>query len=332
MSEKTLNPDSAPARDVRLANCNEHPNGKVSMIVFFLLLLSILAAAAEMPDFSAELSRPFQKICIGLSPTVTDFRELYTATICGIIPSNTEMMWDFRNTGLYHLIVVSGAHLSFLASLIMLIPISSRPTRFGNIKKMVLITALLVYAFASGLNPPIVRALAGYFLFAFQKRRHLGWSNYSVVIISGLVCLTVFPAWWSSLSFLMSWLASLAIILPGRNWQKAAYCYVLLLLPMSQFQWNHPLTIGFNLLLAPVLGFIVLPFSLLPFFIPPTVFLSDGVWWAVTSLVHYTSQVVTSASPLIVFPKWLVWFALFALHLLLYEKLRRIRRAEWKSL
>lgn len=302
------------------------------MIIMFLFLTSILAAALNVPDFSAEIARPFQQICISLSPSVTDFRELYLATICGINPPNTELMWDFRNTGLFHLIVVSGAHLSFLASLIILIPISTRPTRFGNLKKMVLIGSLLLYAFASGLNPPIVRAVAGYFFFAVQKRYHWGWSKYSVVIGSGLFCLTVFPAWWSSLSFLMSWLASLAIILPGKNWQKATYCYALLLLPMSQFQWNHPLTIGFNLILAPVLGFIVLPFSLLPFFIPPLVFLSDGVWWTVTSLVHFSSQAVSSASPPFSVAKWLIWVAVFALHFVLYEKLRRLRRAEWKSL
>lgn len=302
------------------------------MIFVILIIVALLTAALDLPDFSAELARPFQKICTGLSPRLTDFRELYSATICGINPSNSEIMWDFRNTGLFHLIVVSGAHLSFLATIIMLLPIKTRPTRFGNLKKVVLVGALLVYAFASGLNPPIVRALVAYFIFAIQRRHHWGWSNYSVLVGSGLLCLCVFPAWWSSLSFIMSWLASFAIILPGKVWQKAAYCYVLMLLPMSQFQWNHPLTIGFNLLLGPVLGFIVLPFSLLPFFIPPLVKLSDWVWWLVTTLVHYSSQVVTSASPLVVFPAWLVWLFIFALHLGLYKKMGRLRRSEWKSL
>lgn len=297
------------------------------MILFGLLLASLTAAALKVPDFSASLAEPFQKICLHLSPRATELSDLYTATVCGMTPEYSNVMWDFRNTGLYHLVVVSGAHLSFLATLIFMSPF---PRETNKAKKYVLILALVTYALMSGLNPPVVRALVSYFYFQFQKRYQLGWSNYSVVVGSGLFCLVIFPAWWTSLSFLMSWLASLAILLPGRPIQKAAYCYLFMLLPMSQFQWNHPLTIFFNLVLAPVLGFLVLPVSIVPFLVPPLTVVSDFVWRIIIWIVGIGSELVTTSAPLLSTTTWVIWILLFCFHLGLYHYNVRLRRSEWR--
>lgn len=297
------------------------------MILFGLLLASFISAALKLPDFSATIAYPFQKICLQLSPSSSELHNLYTATVCGVSPENSKMMWDFRNTGLYHLVVVSGAHLSFLATLIFLAPF---PLKINKAKKYVLILALVTYSLMSGLNPPVFRALLSYFYFQFQKKYQLGWSPFSVVAGSGLLCLVIFPAWWTSLSFLMSWLASLAILLPGRPIHKAVYCYIFMLLPMSQFQWNHPLTILFNLLLAPILGFLVLPISILPFVIPQLVFISDFVWRAILWFVSRSSEVVTTSAPLFPFTTWLIWILLFVFHIFLYQYNVRLRRSEWR--
>ena len=76
------------------------------------------------------------------------------AVLCGTSLPLTAWNQNLKNWGLFHLIVVSGAHLVFLELLL-------RPTLLVfplSWRKKLLVVFLVVFCFLSGLQPPLVRA------------------------------------------------------------------------------------------------------------------------------------------------------------------------------
>jgi competence protein ComEC len=76
-----------------------------------------------------------------------------------------ERRWtdDFRLTGTYHALVISGQHVAVLALTLLFL---LRVLLLGRVPALAIATvAIWVYAFLSGMNPPAVRAAAGFTLF-----------------------------------------------------------------------------------------------------------------------------------------------------------------------
>lgn len=250
-----------------------------------------------------------------MSPAHSEFSVLYAATICGINPPPSEMIWDFRNSGLYHLIVVSGAHLIF-CSLILDKILWFRSTFFKSVLKFFI---LFAYSLFSGLNPPVVRALVGLMLGSASDRFKLNWSSTVATLFSGLVCLAVFPHWWGSLSFLMSWSAAFALSTASSALAKCAVVYIIMLIPMSGLGFNSPVTIFLNWLLAPVLGFVLLPVSLLPYIHSGFLVFSDFVWRVLIFIIQNLSRLSSMSSETYRLPTELMWLILLGLQFGFYK-------------
>ena len=135
---------------------------------------------------------------------------LLQATLIGET-SGVERRWtqDFRITGTYHALVISGQHVSVLAFTILLI---LRLLQLRKVPALCVATlASWLYAFISGMSSPVVRAAGGFTLFlvasyCFRKMRIL-----NALAVVGFVYLLFDPDQLFDPSFQLSFLSAAAI-------------------------------------------------------------------------------------------------------------------------
>ncbi len=135
---------------------------------------------------------------------------LLQATLLGET-SGVDRRWteDFRVTGTYHALVISGQHVSVLAFTLLLL---LKLLRFRRVPALAVATAASwFYAFISGLSSPVVRAAGGFTLFliasyCFRRTRIL-----NVLGAIGIVYLAFAPDELFDPSFQLSFLSAAAI-------------------------------------------------------------------------------------------------------------------------
>lgn len=127
----------------------------------------------------------------------------------------------FREAGLVHIIVASGFNVTIVIGyLAKLLPWLGRKVGF-----VLIVGGVAVYAVLAGLDPPIVRAaiMGLETLLAVvvgRKKQALLW-----LLLSATIMLLVSPLLYSSLSFQMSFLATLALVLFQKRIQKYLYFF-----------------------------------------------------------------------------------------------------------
>lgn len=135
---------------------------------------------------------------------------LLKATLLGET-SGVERRWtsDFRVTGTYHALVISGLHISVLALSILFL------LRILTVRRIpalcIASIACWLYTFISGLNPPAIRSASGFTLFfvascCFRRTRVL-----NLLAAVGIVYLTVAPDALFDPSFQLSFLSAATI-------------------------------------------------------------------------------------------------------------------------
>jgi hypothetical protein len=210
------------------------------------------------------------KFCTSLLPE-SSHPSLYAALICGSFVTDENARRLFLDTGLIHILVVSGAHLSFLENRIAFLPASFR------------IFALGVYCWCTGFGAPVTKALVRRLLEA--KLAPLGWTGVQCEAAAVVLLLWMIPEWLVSRSFLMSWMCALAFSLPPilPIFDKCAKAYVLLF----AFVAASPLTILWNAALAPLIGEVLFPLCLLVIPFPFLVPLTDRMWTALLGVLEF---------------------------------------------
>lgn len=231
------------------------------MSVFCAALFLLQLGCGEFP------TAQFQQLhsrCVALAPS-TEFHDLYAAIVCGANVQNASYRQIFANAGLIHILVVSGSHLIFLESML---------SRLAPERWMILIHAL--FTWMVGLQAPVVRA--------FLNRLLPRWGTpLQTQAIVTLVCLSAFPSWSHSPSFLLSWMCGILLSLPRlTNWphglELAAKIFTGLLPFSAVIGLTSPLSILTNWLLAPIFGGLLFPAAALSFLLP-TSFVVDGLWY-----------------------------------------------------
>jgi len=125
--------------------------------------------------------------------------------------SRVEKIWteDFRRTGTYHALVISGLHITVLAAaLLFLLRICLLPR---DAALLLAVAGAWLYALVSGWQPPVIRSAGGFTLFAvaslvFRRGRILNLLAATALVILGLDPEQLFEA-----SFQLSFLSVAAI-------------------------------------------------------------------------------------------------------------------------
>lgn len=129
--------------------------------------------------------------------------------------SEIRRVWveDFRRTGTYHALVISGSHISFLAGLFIL---WLRWSRLGEGPILILACSIAwLYALVAGADPPVVRSAAGFTLAIASRFFYRRVRLVNVVAAVALVFLAVEPWQLQEASFQLSFLAVAAIAAIG---------------------------------------------------------------------------------------------------------------------
>lgn len=245
--------------------------------------------------------------CQSLLPN-TAHHALEAALVCGIsLPPGTDKQL-FLDTGLIHIMVVSGAHLIFLESLL--------PPR-------VRLPVLAFYCWMTGFGPPVVKAFAHRIAESQLKPR--GWTSLQAEAAAVLVTLTIWPFWITSRSLQMSWMCFLALSLPPlfrwKAFDQSLKTYLLLFL----FVGASTLSIFWNTLIAPLVGTILFPCSLTLLILPVLAPLVERVWDVFLFLLNWGPK--SQPAAWFFSSRDLFWLPL-TLHICLLIREVRCRRAQ----
>ena len=244
-------------------------------------MLLILLILLFIPSLSLEWLSPITETlhgwCLERISSQTSQTDIHSALICGKRLPFGELRKIFTDTGLIHLMVVSGAHLVFLEKSLSVLP----QWPYKNVFTAV---CLVFYSLIAELHPPIFRALVSFFLSAISKKFQLHWNSYWRVMFSGVICVILNPSWISSISLQLSWTGALVFSYSRHSrWMAQVLSYMFILPLISQWTSLHPLSIGVNWLLFPLIAVTLFPLSILSFIFPFLYPLTQHLW---TMLIH----------------------------------------------
>jgi predicted membrane metal-binding protein len=258
-------------------------------------------------------------LCRGWLPS-TPMNPLYDALVCGasLPPGHEKQM--FVDTGLIHLMVVSGSHLVFIELLLAFLPAYARRVVLGG------------YCWLTGFQAPVARAFLRRSIGPFLQRVS-GLTSLQLEAATILLALSLYPPWLGSRSFLMSWMCGLALCSPkifkrAPHFDQAVKSYLFLL----PFCWASPVSVAWNTLLAPFVGLLLFPVCILAMVIPPFVTVSDWMWKAFLGILELGPQGVQLH---LFFPAWsLCWVPILthASLLILEVKWRRASAFSYLSI
>ncbi len=154
-----------------------------------------------------------------------------------------ELKLALRDTSTLHMVVVSGQNLSMVAGFFLLLS--------GLIKRRIAIAfsllAIVFYTLLTGVQVPVLRAavmaILAFYAEAVGRQRDGVW----VLIVTAGLMLLVNPSWTGDLSFQLSFLATLGIIMVAPLFSRA-----LKFLPVFLRQ-DLAVTVGAQLLIMPII-------------------------------------------------------------------------------
>lgn len=245
-----------------------------------VLVLVINISEVDLLIGISDLVKSLHLQCLKFTPASL-YHHTYSALVCGSNLRGGEFQQNLKNLGIYHMMIISGSHLVFISMIIELffnLPIFAKENLKGF--KAAAFTLIIIYSLATGFEAPVVRALLGMGLNSLQQRKKLFWSQNEVIFISVLVCLAFFAPWRNSYSLLLSFVASISLNLCSRNGSllkniKIYFLILPFLLPLAAPGFFSILS---NMVLSPIIGFVLFPLSFLSYVIPYFYFAVDPLW------------------------------------------------------
>ena len=274
-------------------------------LILFLIFFNIFKI--DLSEHLEGTVRFFHGLCLKMVPASPYF-EVYEAIGCGKRISSLGLRQILVTTGLVHIFVVSGTHLSFIRNLL------------GKLKlpTFVEILVLAFYSMATSLNPPVVRAFLSYLLNKVSSRFALNWDKSTLCFHVSFLCLILFYSWFDSFSFMLSWAAALGVSFSTRRKNilaKNTIIYLVMLPILANISTPHPTVILINSVFLPIFGAILFPLTLLTIifnFIAPLV---DFVWEIFLFLLSFLSDQIPLFKSNPNFSNFTMFLYLLSLHM-----------------
>lgn len=215
--------------------------------------------------------------------------------VCGQDLKPGPMKDLFLKLGLYHVLVVSGAHLVFLSYLLQMFS----PPRFSSW----MILVLLGFAMMTGLQAPVVRA--GFHLWLGRKAHT---SSLEALFLSWIACLIVHPPWLHSISLHLSVLATAGLEMPGPKSLKPLWILILTAPITVAFGSLNPIGALMGILLSAAFEVVMFPVCLSAWLIPPLFpvidYILSGVLALLENLRPLTGETIKSPTLISHFNLW----------------------------
>ena len=258
----------------------------VTFLYLFIICAICLSSWFSFFDLSS-LAFAAHKQCLNWVSFKSEWIDIYQALMCGRRLPHGAIKTLFVKGGLIHLMVISGAHLLFLERF-------WRRLKFPFFPSLGTCILLTIYALSANFHPPVLRALFSFFLLQIVRSNKLFWSPFITTHLSGLLCLIYSPSWIHSTSLQLSWIASLIQSLSVSKMKNSFLTYLFIFPICNQWLYLHPLTVLINWIMAPFIGSVLFPLSVLVTVFNPlhkwVDFLWDGILWILKKLQIFMPQ------------------------------------------
>lgn len=243
----------------------------------------------------------------------------------------TDDDWQaLRDSGLLHLVSISGLHIGMAFSFGLLLGRAVRAAFPGSqfIPSMIGLAVALTYAWLADFSLPTTRAVSVCVIYVALKYALVHWSAWRVVLLAVAIQLLVQPFASFSLSFWLSYLSVCAVLLAinlvqkqNSNWLSkfrvllyTQFTLSLFVIPLSGYFFSgfSLSAVAYNLIFIPWFGFVVIPLMFLAlFFSLVSTELSKWLWqwvdyslWPLSESIEYA---LGSWQPLSVELTWLLF-------------------------
>lgn len=253
------------------------------------------------------------QLCLQLNSTnySVDLFLLRKALVCGAPLSDAHLSSLFQNTGLSHLLVISGAHLVWIELwLSRILKLLRWPGRTP------IYVLLFIFVSVFQWRPPVTRALTSFFVRELSLKYKLHWTPAQACLLVGSLLLFFYPAWWKSLSFLLSWSASLLVTNLNLNRLRGHLFMFVFLQPFFLYLGApHPVSILCNWLVTPLMAALLFPLTVLSLFVTPVEHLAVPLWQILFWFLKQVQFNFPGSPQTFVFPLFYLWVYLAILHL-----------------
>ncbi len=176
-----------------------------------------------------------------------------------------ELVRSYANTGVVHIIAISGLHLALIYGLLKTITNPLRRLRFGKFTTMILIIASLwFFSFLSGASPSVLRSAVMFSFLLIGELVSKHSSIYNTLSASAFLLLCFNPFWLWDLGFQLSYLAVLSIVI----FYKPVYHSIFLASKIPALVWQSiAVTLSAQILTVPIC---ILQFHQFPVYFLPT--------------------------------------------------------------
>lgn len=256
--------------------------------VYILIYLSLITHTLRISVVENLIGyfSSFHILCLQSTPENVKSVESLHALVCGKSFNDVSHANLLVASGLIHLFVVSGSHLKILEKIVFY-ALKNRFYFLTNFLQPIIFTILFFYCAVCKFNPPIFRSLISLIILAEIKKRNLTWKAENLILISGFSCLTLSPTWINSLSFQMSWIASLSLCVisyfflkTSLIWKNSLF-YLQYLATFNFIGIPQPASIGIATLFTTFLEWVLFPLALAVYVLP---FLAPVFDFLITSL------------------------------------------------
>ncbi|MES2803438.1 MAG: ComEC/Rec2 family competence protein [Bdellovibrionota bacterium] len=298
-------------------------------ILIYLVLISHTIRFSVV-DFLIEFSSDLHSACVQAAfDNVRSFESLQ-ALVCGKNFSDPAQSNLLIASGLIHLFVVSASHLRILQKIIFYL-LCNRYFSLTKFLQTGVFSLLFLYCAVCKFNPPILRSFAALITLALLEKKNLKWKAENLILVTGLICLILSPAWINSLSLQMSWIAALTLSVisyfftQANIFFKSSIFYFQYLATFNFIGIPQPASIGVSTVFTKFLEYVLFPLALAVYLFP---FLGSVFDFLIVSLNAILSKLELTVifrpydSEKMIFINWVL---IFSLHLFLNDATKRLQ-------
>lgn len=131
------------------------------------------------------------------------------------------LVQSYSNTGVVHIIAISGLHVGLIYGLLLLLTKSLRGKKLHWLRFFIVLAALWAFGFLAGAQPSVMRSVVMFSAIAAGTVLDRNTSVYNNLALSALLLLCYNPFWLWDVGFQLSYTAVLSIIIffkPVYNW------------------------------------------------------------------------------------------------------------------
>lgn len=189
-----------------------------------------------------------------------------------------DVIKNYQNNGISHLFSISGMHVSFLVGMIMFV---LDKVSYNNYYKYgIVILILLFYLLLTGISSSILRTVIMFIVFAINKVFNLKIKRIDLMLIVLIISVVINPFILQNMGFQFSYIISFTLVIFYKKMSKInnvlkrnAYVSIICFcvsfpICVYNFYEVNILSIILNIVMIPVVSFIVFPMTLLTFVFP----------------------------------------------------------------